>query len=238
VFLDRGRTIDKAVRLIGEAASNGARLVAFGEAFLPGHPIWFHFLPATDPRSMELGTALVDNAVPIPGAETDALCEAARAGEAMVVIGVVERPDRNRSVIFDSQLVIGPDGRVQGVRRKLVPAVGERVVFTPGSGDSIVAFDSPWGPVSALAGGENANPLMTYTMRSLGARIHVAAWPPHFNKPRIMQEVMTMTGRAIAYQNSAYVVAVAGATDAETIARVTQTEEHRALAEEMSGDPA
>ena len=237
VFLDRDGSLQKACDLIAEAAAGGARLVAFGENFLPGHPIWFHSLPPTSARSRELATRMVDNSVTVPGPETDLLCEAARKAGTMVVMGVVERPDPRASVVFDSQLVISRSGELLGKRRKLVPAVGERVFFHPGGAESIRVFDSPWGPLSVLAGGENSNPLLTYAMRSLGARIHVALWPPHFHAPGVMHNVVSITGRAVAYQNTAYVVAAAAASDPAAAARVGGDGSHHADLEAMIKDP-
>lgn len=237
VFLDRAASVRKACDLIGQAAAGGARLIAFGENFLPGHPIWFHALPPTTGRSRRLATALVRNALTVPGPESDLLCEAARDAGAMVVVGFVERPDPRVSVIFDSQLVVSPDGALLGVRRKLVPAVGERVFFHPGGAESIRVFESPWGPVSVLAGGENSNPLLTCAMRSLGARIHVALWPPHFHAPGVMHNVVSITGRAVAYQNTAHVVAVAASSDRAAAALVGGGDDHRADLPAMTEEP-
>jgi nitrilase len=39
-FLDRDATIEKAISVIGEAAANGAKLIVFPEAFIPGYPEW------------------------------------------------------------------------------------------------------------------------------------------------------------------------------------------------------
>ena len=237
VFLDRDASVRKACDLIGEAGAAGARLVAFGENFVPGHPIWFHALPPTAGRSRELATAMVENALTVPGPESDLLSEAARSAGAMVIIGFVERPDPGVSVVFDSQMVLSPDGEMLGVRRKLAPAVGERVFFHPGGEESVRVFDSPWGPVSVLAGGENSNPLLTYAMRSLGARIHVALWPPHFHAPGVMQNVVSITGRAVAYQNTAHVLSVAAASDAEAVERVGPDAAHRANLMTMTEEP-
>ena len=40
VLLDRDETIGKVVALAEKAAAEGARLVAFPEAFVPGYPDW------------------------------------------------------------------------------------------------------------------------------------------------------------------------------------------------------
>ena len=40
VFLDAQATTQKACDLIREAASHGAKLVAFPEVFIPGYPYW------------------------------------------------------------------------------------------------------------------------------------------------------------------------------------------------------
>ena len=40
VFLHRDETVEKAVRLIREAAAEGAGLVVFPETFIPTYPDW------------------------------------------------------------------------------------------------------------------------------------------------------------------------------------------------------
>jgi hypothetical protein len=53
-----------------------------------------------------------------------------------------------------------------------------------------------------------------------------------------MGETATITGRAVAYQNSAHVISVAGATTEETRARIARTPDDRALLDAMAADPA
>ena len=45
IFMNLDASIDKAEKLVQEAASNGAKLVAFPETWLPGYP-WFIWLGA------------------------------------------------------------------------------------------------------------------------------------------------------------------------------------------------
>lgn len=236
-FLDPTATVEKAIRLIETAAGEGAALVAFGEGFLPGHPIWLHVLPVTSPAQIAFASRLVDGAITIPGPETARIAEVCRRLGVHVVMPVVERIEASSSRIALAAIVVDADGVVRS-RRKLVPAVGERVLFTPGGAESICVFPTPWGPLSVLLGGENSNPLLTWTLRELGARIHVAAWPPHFNKPGVMGETATITGRAIAYQNSAYVISVAGATTPAIRESMAPGPEALALLETMAADPA
>lgn len=40
VFMDLQATLAKTIKLIDEAAANGAKLVAFPETWLPGYPWW------------------------------------------------------------------------------------------------------------------------------------------------------------------------------------------------------
>jgi nitrilase len=40
IFLDLDATIDKGVRLIREAAGNGAQLIGLPECWIPGYPWW------------------------------------------------------------------------------------------------------------------------------------------------------------------------------------------------------
>lgn len=236
VYLDRTATVERACHLIGEAAGQGARIVVFGEGFLPGHPVWAHALPPTHARSRELASELVENAVTVPGSESETIAHVAKSTATMVIMGIVERPDPRVSVIYSSQLVLSPDGSV-GVRRKLVPAVGERVFLTAGGPESVRAFESPWGPISVLAAGENCNPLLTYAMRSMGARLHVALWPPHFHAPGVMYNVQTITSRAVAYQNTAHVIAATVAVDTEVAGKISSDEEYLRRVSKMGEDP-
>jgi aliphatic nitrilase len=238
VFLDRDATIARACELISEAGEHGADLIAFPEGFVPAHPLWFHFHPATSPRSMELSRALFDNAVVVGGAATNALCDAARDARIHVVIGICEKEPKSMGTMFNSQLVIGRDGRITGLRRKIVPTVGERIVHSAGAGDSVRVFDTEFGAISGLICGENSNPLLTYTMQALGARVHVASWPNFFNAAADMQSIADVAGRAIAYQNSSYVVNVLGAVSQDMLEQLPATDadrEHVRQAAERGG---
>jgi nitrilase len=126
VFLDREATVDKACRLIEEAASHGAGLVVFPETFVPTYPDWVW---RSTPWSLDpvwFGR-LQDQAVVVPSAATEALGRAAGRARAYVSIGINER-DRAGSTLYNTQLYLGPDGSLLGKHRKLMPTGGERLV--------------------------------------------------------------------------------------------------------------
>ncbi len=176
VLLDRDATVEKACDLIGAAAAEGARLVAFPEAFVPGYPFWVWFVPAGDTRTLrELYSQLLENSVTIPGPATDRLCSAAREAGATVAISVNERnAEASGGSLYNTTLFIGADGTILGKHRKLVPTGGERLVHAQGDGSTLGVFDTDVGRVSCLICWENYMPLARHAMWAWGAEIHIA----------------------------------------------------------------
>jgi predicted amidohydrolase len=43
-WLDLQASVEKTCKYIAEAAQNGAQLVAFAEAFIPGYPAWIWYV--------------------------------------------------------------------------------------------------------------------------------------------------------------------------------------------------
>jgi nitrilase len=176
VYLDRDRTLDKACRLIGEAGRGGAQLAAFPEAFVSGYPVWVWFVPPGRTADLrEAYVALHASAIAIPSPSTARLCDAARSARVAVAIGVNERnAEASDATIFNTLLYIGPDGKILGKHRKLVPTGGERLVWGRGDGSDLAVYDLPFGRVSGLICWENYMPLARYALAAWGAQIHVA----------------------------------------------------------------
>jgi nitrilase len=220
VFLDREGSTEKACRLIRDAGKNGARVIGFPEGFIPAHPVWFHHHPATSQIANELSVALFKNSVEIPGPEIDLLCAAAREANAYVVIGVCEKLPQTIGTMYNTQVYIGPDGMLIGKHQKLVPTVGERLVHTGGFGDTFGAFQSEFGPMSALICGENSNPLAIFALTAEGSRIHVMSWPNHFpTSGDPMRNRVAVDSQAFAQMSKAFVISACGIVD-EAMIRV------------------
>lgn len=228
VFLDREGSTAKACDLIREAGRNGARLIAFPEGFIPAHPIWFHFHPASGRIATELSVELFKNAVEIPGPEIQQLQRAAAEANAYVVIGVCEKLPNTFGTLYNTQVFVGPGGELLGKHQKLMPTVGERLVHTGGHGDTLNAFQTEFGPASALICGENSNPLAIFALTAQYPLIHVQSWPNHF--PTFGDPLRTrvmIDSQAFAQMSKAWVVAACGTVDDQTIDRLELTRDQQ-----------
>ena len=200
-FLDREATTVKACDAIAEASANGARLVVFPEAFIPGYPDWVWVTPGNKkPLLTELYARLLENAVAIPDGSTSQLCKAAKDGGVHVVIGVNERnSEASDASLFNTVLVIDDHGDIMGKHRKLMPTGCERLVWAQGDGSTLGVFDTPFGKLGTLTCWENYMPLARQAMYSWGTQIHVApTWDP--------SESWQMSLRHIAREGGMYVI--------------------------------
>src|SRR5262249_53160852 len=200
-FLDRDATVEKSVRLIKEAAGEGAGLIVFPETFIPTYPDWVWRAPAWDGPSAELYALLLENAVEIPGPVTDTLGKAAKQAKAFVSMGVNER-EPGGGTIYNAQVTFGPDGSVLGKHRKLMPTGGERLVWGMGDGSMLQVYDTPFGRLGGLICWENYMPLARYSMYAKGVDVYVA--PTWDNS-----DMWVATLRHIAKEGRLYVIGVA-----------------------------
>ncbi len=170
VFLDRDATIERISGEILAAAHDGAELVVFGEAVVPGYPDWVWRRPAWSDRDWYL--RLYDQAVDIPGPATERLGAAAREAGVYVAVGVTERVASG--TLYNSLLYLDPDGNVAGVHRKLIATGGERTVWGHAAGPSLTVVPTPFGRLGGLICWENLMPLARAAMYEQGVDIYVA----------------------------------------------------------------
>ena len=231
VFLDREATVEKACDYIRQAGAEGADVIGFPEGFIPAHPSWYSFQPMTTAKSMKLAARLFKNAVVIPGPDTDKLRQACREAQVTAVIGVCEKRPETTGTMYNTQLFIGPDGRILGKHQKLVPTVGERLVHTGGWGDTLHAYPAPFGNISGLICGENSNPLAQYALLTEHTVVHVASWPPHFGLNQSMENAIMTSGRGVAYTLGAFVINAPGVVTDAMIEAYAETEADNAVME-------
>ena len=177
VFLDRAACLRVAADAVAEAASAGAELVVFPEAFVPGYPAWvWRLRPGADMALSErLHRALLENSVNLAGDELAPLRDAARAHRASVVVGVNERDGQySGSTLYNTVVFIGADGEIVNRHRKLMPTNPERMVWGCGDASGLKSTTSACGRVGALICWENYMPLARYALYAQGVDVYVA----------------------------------------------------------------
>ena len=176
VVLDRARSLSKACELVAKAAEQGAKLVVFPEAYVPTYPFWvWHLAPREHVRLGELHAALVDQAVSVPGPELAPVQEAARRAGVYVALGVNERNvEASGTSLFNTVVLLGPEGEILAKHRKLVPTGPERLVWTQGDGSTLAPIATQLGRIGALICWENYMPLVRYALYAQGLDLLLA----------------------------------------------------------------
>jgi len=159
VPLDAEACVDKAIRLIADAADGGAEVIVFPEAFVTGYPKGLSYgavIGARDAAGREEFRLYANAAIAVPGPCTDRLGQAAAAHGVYVVIGVIER---ELGTCYCTVLFFGPDGRLLGTHRKLMPTAMERLIWGFGDGSTLTVVDSPYGRIGSVICWENYMPM-------------------------------------------------------------------------------
>ena len=196
--IDRG--IKQVVELASKAADEGAKLIAFGETFLGGYPIWLD--EASDAALWDhsgtkaLHAILMDQAVVENDPRLAPLQELVDAKDLIISVGAHEKI---RSSLYNNQMIFGA-GEKPLNHRKLVPTHGERLIWNRGDGSTINVHQSPYGNVGNLICWEHWMPLARAAMHNLEEVVHIAAWPT-------VRETYGIASRHYAFEGGCYVLA-------------------------------
>src|SRR5918997_2395456 len=174
VVLDAEATVAKACRLLGEAAAEGAELAVLPETFVSLYPsnAWAREAVAFSGHDA-LWERLWASAVDVPGPHVDLLAAACAEHGIHCVIGVNERESERPGSLYNTMLLIGPQGLLHR-HRKLMPTMQERLFHGIGAGDDLAPVDTPIGRVGGLICWENRMPLARYAVYRGGPQIWVA----------------------------------------------------------------
>ncbi len=201
VILDLAGSVSKAARLIADAAGQGARLVVFPETFLSLYPsyAWAH-LPSSGAQADEFWERFWRSSVAVDGPEVSALVAACREHDVHVAMGVNEREDDRPGSVYNTLLLLGPEGLLSR-HRKLMPTHHERLFHGVGAGDDLGVTDTALGRIGGLICWENRMPLARWAVYQGGPQIWVAPTADD-------SDGWLATVRHIAIEAGAYVVSV------------------------------
>lgn len=204
VLYSRKGTVEKVINKISELAKKGVEFATFPETIIPYYP-YFSFIQAPYAMGKE-HQRLMDEAIVVPSAETEAIGEAARQANMVVSIGVNERDGGS---VYNTQLLFDADGALIQRRRKLTPTYHERMVWGQGDASGLSAVNSKVGRIGQLACWEHYNPLFRYALIADGEQIHSAMYPGSFLGP-LHGEQTALNVRQHALESACFVVCATG----------------------------
>ena len=161
------------------------------------------------------------NAIEVPGQATEELGRIASTHGLYLVVGVIERAG---GTLYCTALYLGPDGRLLGKHRKLVPTWAEKLTWTGGDGSSLRVYDTGIGPLGGLACGENTNTLARFALLGQGELVHVASYislpvaPPDYD----MAEAIKLRAIAHSFEGKIFTI-VSCSTVSEEIITAMET---------------
>jgi nitrilase len=199
VILDAEATVEKAVRLLGEAAADGVRLAVLPETFVSLYPsnVWARKASGFNGFD-ELWERMWASSIDVPGPLVDRLAEACAAHDLICGIGVNERESERPGTLYNALLLIGPEGLISK-HRKLMPTHHERLFHGIGAGDDLVVAETPVGRVGGLICWENRMPLARWAVYQKGPQIWIAPTADD-------SDAWLASMRHIAVESGAYVV--------------------------------
>ncbi|MDE3227341.1 carbon-nitrogen hydrolase family protein [Limnohabitans sp. Hippo4] len=218
IFLDTAATIEKVINLIHEASMGGASLVVFPEVFVSAYPYWSWV--ANPIAASPWFQRLCESAIEVPGPEVARIAQAAKDCEIHVAIGLNERAINSQTTIYNTMLLIGPDGSLIGKHRKLVPTWAEKMSWAQGDGAGLRVHQTEIGPIGMLACGENTNTLARFALLAQGELVHLASYislpvaPPDYD----MAEAIKVRAMAHSFEGKVFTVVSCSTISPEIVA--------------------
>jgi predicted amidohydrolase len=176
VILDAEATIDKVIDRLGVAADRGATLIVFPECFVSLYPsgVWAAKAATWSRAGDDLWERMWASSVDVDGPLVGRLVKACAERDVRLGIGVNEREDDRPGSLYNTLLVIGPEGVLRR-HRKLMPTMHERVFHGVGAGDDLDVVDLPGiARVGGLICWENRMPLARWRVYQGGPQIWLA----------------------------------------------------------------
>ncbi|AMG43281.1 carbon-nitrogen hydrolase family protein [Achromobacter ruhlandii] len=192
-------TLERILAFEAEISASGAALVVMPEALLGGYPkgeIFGTRLGYRLPEGREAYARYYQNAIDVPGPETDALAALSQRTGASLVIGVIERAG---STLYCTALYFDPAAGLAAKHRKLMPTGTERLIWGQGDGSTLPVLETAAGRVGGAICWENHMPLLRTAMYAKGVQIWCA---PTVDERDIWQCSM----RHIAHEGRCFVI--------------------------------
>lgn len=192
-------TLARILGFEAQIIASQACVVVMPEAVLGGYPkgeIFGTRLGYRLPEGREAYARYYDNAIDVPGPETEALAGLSQRTQASLVVGVIERCGHT---LYCTVLFFDPRSGLVARHRKLMPTGTERLIWGQGDGSTLPVVESAAGRIGAAICWENHMPLLRTAMYAKGVQLWCA---PTVDERDIWQCAM----RHIAHEGRCFVV--------------------------------
>ena len=207
VWLQREATLERVQAAIEQAAGEQCRLLVFGEALVPGYPVW---IERTDgarfnhPLQKEIYARYLDQGVVLERGDLNPIAALAKRHRMAIYLGVMERaPDRGGHSLYCTLVYIDAAGSLGSAHRKLRPTYEERLAWASGDGHGLRTHTLGAFQVGGLNCYENWLPLARAAMYAQGSSLHVSVWPGGLHNTCDLPRFIAQEGRC-------YVIAASG----------------------------
>ena len=195
---------ERIVEWIARAGAEGVDLLAFGETYLGGYPVWTEETDAARwnvPEQKAAYAYYLDAAVELDGPQLRLVAEAAAEHRVFTYLGIAERRSGTaRGSVYATLVAIDPERGVVSAHRKVQPTYNERLVWAPGDGNGlrVHTFTGRAGETARVGGlncWENWLPQARLALYAGGEDIHVSAWPGSVNTTTDITRFIAREGR-------------------------------------------
>ena len=201
---DKEKNVQRSLEWLDRAGQAGAQLVALPELATTGYAA---------------GEALFDLAEPVPGPTTTAWGEKAREYGFYLVGGLCRRHPDIGGIIYNSAVLIGPHGRVEGVYSKVVlplylhtwvDETAEPVVVEEAEifrrGDALPVFKTALGTIGIQICQDAVYPEFIRVMALKGAQLIVQILNGPAVETQHEGDITPLTTRVHAFDNGVYIL--------------------------------
>lgn len=175
VGFDLDASLEKADRLVAQAAEQGAQLVVMPEAFLGSYPVGLDFgarVGTRDDAGREMWRRYYEGSVDLDGEHAERIGAIAKRHGVHLVMGLIER---SGGTLFCCTAMFAPNGEFLARHRKLVPTGMERLIWGRGDGSTLPVVETAIGRIGSAICWENYMPLLRTSLYAKGVQWYCAS---------------------------------------------------------------
>lgn len=206
VHLNLSQSLEKLASIIGEASQKQVKLLVVGETWLSGYPSWLDHctnVSQWDAEEMKgVYLQFYNSSIDIKSQDFNNVCEMAKAAKITLCVGMNEKVSHGpgNGTVYNSFVIIGPDGKLLNHHRKLMPTYTEKMLYGLGDAHGLKAVDTAIGRVGGSICWEHWMPLTRQALHDSGEHIHIALWPK-------VHEMHQVASRQYAFEGRCFVLA-------------------------------